>query len=183
MGVSSKKEAIENGFYRYIGEAPYPKTNPAKGDRWFELDANDNYIGSWFWNGTYWLSEQLFSEKFTTSANNANSTFEFAIDNSTNVYITQMLAGFSTAVVANATNFWSWTLSRLTAAKVATTIATASNAAGQTANNWINYKTPINTHVNLSATGTVAFRLADVRTGGNSAKTGSISFEYRKARI
>jgi hypothetical protein len=148
---------------------------------WHEITVAGLYIGSWVWNGTYWLSIQAFKEDITTTLGNTVSNVVFDLDPASNILLTAINASVQCNVLATATVNWGWNLSRINSAGVLTSLATGNNI-GQPANTWQNFNTPLNIHVNLAATGAKGIRYLDTRTG-NISKAGTISFTYRKARI
>jgi hypothetical protein len=133
----------QNGKNSYRGVAPYPVT-PAIGDKWEELDATGLFLESWYWNGTYWLSERIYNWFFDTIGNTAAAAVNWPVNPATNIYLTDLITAVSTTVANSATNGWTWTLSRVTAANVATTI-TSNNSltGGQAATTWRTYRLAI----------------------------------------
>lgn len=152
-----------------------------KGRIWHELNNSGFYIGSWAWNGTYWLSLQLFSHHFTTALVTTVANVVYPIDPAYNIFLTNAIATIQSNVLATATTNWGWNIARINSAGTTTTIVTANNI-GQAANAWQTFKTPINQHINLTAVGAVGLRLLETRTGTIS-KAGSVGFEYRRVRI
>lgn len=55
-----------------------PPTQPNKSDRWTEITDEKDWIESWFWNGTYWLSKQEYQHFTNGSANFSSNNFRFA---------------------------------------------------------------------------------------------------------
>jgi hypothetical protein len=39
-----------------------PPDNPARGDRWNQMDANSDLVMEWVWNGTLWRSRTLYQQ-------------------------------------------------------------------------------------------------------------------------
>jgi hypothetical protein len=147
---------------------------------WIEETVNG--IEIWVWNGTYWLSQQTFRYQFSTAAlGTAVASVVYPANPAYNIFLTDLIACIQVNVASTPTTNWGWNLARINSAGTATTLF-AANSSGQAANAWATYKTAVNSHINLAATGTVGFRLLEVRTGTIS-KQGTISFEYRRARL
>lgn len=112
-------------------------TSPATGDTWEELNGSSNIIGRWFWNGTYWLSEQLFtSGSFVTSAAAANGVnwANSMPKNGSNIWIEAFQATAQSTTAHNTTDFWTFQLLRHTGANTfdvtGATITTQNQLAG-----------------------------------------------------
>lgn len=148
---------------------------------WHEITSAGLYICSWIWNGTYWLSLQIFAHHFTTALVTTVANVIYPLDPGFNIFLTNAIATIQSNVLATATTNWGWSVARINSAGTATTIATANNI-GQAANAWQTFKTTINQHVNLATVGAVGLRLLETRTGTIS-KAGSVGFEYRRVRI
>ena len=97
-------------------------SSPSRGDRHNEIDANNDLVMEWFWNGNNWLSRSLvvrdlllISGQNITLTNiivglvSANSDdIPFPINSIYGIYVTKIYAGFKvpTGNLSN-TNFWS----------------------------------------------------------------------------
>ena len=124
-------ESITFGTKRhYRGIAPNPNT-PVIGDTWEELDGTGDLIENWYFNGTYWLTLQTFSEKITVNAATASTLFDYGIDQTTNLFILNLFTLIRTSAIQNGTNFWTWSVLRVNTANTATSIGTQSTAVGQ----------------------------------------------------
>ncbi|MEN9870516.1 MAG: hypothetical protein RLZZ171_1504 [Cyanobacteriota bacterium] len=162
-------------------------TPPAPGQTWVELDALNNYIESWVWNGTYWLSSTLYEYHggiLVTNPYAANPYFwDFSLPANTNIYLKRVVMSVLMATPGSATNKWTWNLSRRAINDTNTVIATFENQ-NPNANTWAKIVTPVNQHINVAATQAAVIRLTEVRTGNNSnVKTNTFRIEYHKARI
>jgi hypothetical protein len=173
MAVSKK---LENP---YTGSAA--PSNLYVGRVWHEISNAGLYIGSWIWNGTYWLSLQTFKEEATTALGTTVFNVVFDLDPASNILLTGLNATIQCNVLATAAINWGWSISRINSAGVLTSLATANNI-GQAGLTWQTFTTPLNLHLNLAATGAKGIRYLDTRTG-NISKAGTVSFTYRKARI
>jgi hypothetical protein len=94
-------------------------TTPTIGDTWEELNGSGNIIGRWFWNGTYWLSEQLFtSGSFVTAAASANGInwANGMPKNGSNIWVEAFQATAHSSSAHNGTDFWTFQLLRHTGA-------------------------------------------------------------------
>ena len=79
-----------------VGNAP--PSAPSVGALWSEV-TQSGFVQNWFWNGTYWLSQQLFvvkSEAFNSAqgASNLRAGLLFCRTAAWNLYITDIAAGF-----------------------------------------------------------------------------------------
>lgn len=148
---------------------------------WHEITVAGLYIGSWIWNGTYWLSPQTMCHHFTTALGNSVANVVYPLDPAFNIFLTNAIATIQVSVLATATVNWGWTIARVNSAGTATTIVAANNV-GQVGLTWQTIKTPINQHINLAAVGAAGLRLTETRTG-NISKAGSVGFEYRRVRL
>lgn len=173
MPTSSKKENPHVGSHPpvvlYVGRV------------WHEITSAGLYLGSWVWNGTYWLSLQTFEYSLTTGLVSAAANLSYPIDPTYNLFVTQAIATIQCNANANNGLNWGWAWSRVNSAGVSTTIVSANNA-GQAVNTWQTFKTPVNQHINVLSTGAVGLRLTETRSG-NINKQGTIKLEYKRARI
>ena len=176
-----------NGKNHYRGAAPYPVATPNIGDTWEELSAIGGWIQTWFWNGSYWLSQQTL-EKYQISGlinsgtGSGLSGHGFTVDFNFNLFVLNMQAAIFTPSATNTNNYWEWRLTRISGAGTSTTLALANNRF-QTANTWKNYRTDINTHINLVLTQTTNLRVSESTIGGSVSKMGTIGYQYKLARI
>lgn len=155
--------------------------NPSTGDTWEELDTNDQYLMYWFWNGTYWLSnEVLWKEASLTNLGGA-TTVHYELSSFHNIYVLNFKTNFLLGPAANATNYWSFVLNRVGTSTVAISTPILLNAG--VVNTWSTINQAINLHINIGTTGSKAFRLDLTRTGNPSNLTGSVSILYRLARV
>lgn len=148
---------------------------------WHEITTTGSYLGSWIWNGTYWLSLQTFEYSLTTASVSAVANLTYPIDTAFNIFVTQAIATIQCSANANPGINWGWAWSRVNGAGAATTIVSANNA-GQAVNTLQTFKTPVNQHINVLSTGAVGLRLTETRNG-NINKQGTIKLEYKKVRI
>lgn len=162
----------------YTGNTP--PTNLYVGRVWHEITTTGLYLGSWVWNGTYWLSLQTGEHSLATGLVSTVANLSYPIDPAFNIFVTSAIATIQCNANANPGINWSWAWSRVNSAGVASTIVSANNA-GQAVNTWQTFKTPVNQHINVSSTGAVGLRLTETRSG-NINKQGTIKIEYKKVR-
>jgi hypothetical protein len=111
LGTAFLQESIS------IGVPP----SPVRGQRHIEIDANNDLVMRWFWNGTNWLSQNtiprdtlLISGQSITLTNvlvglvtGNTDDVPFSINSTYGIYLTKMYAAFR---IANgnlsATNYW-----------------------------------------------------------------------------
>jgi hypothetical protein len=139
-------------------------------DLWWETDARI----LWFWFGTRWLSCQLFAFTLTPSnwsGGNADAAqyslcpAELASAAQHDIYVVDLCSSFYAPSDNDGSNYWTATLNWYSTALVTTSLA-SHNTSAQAASTFNNYKTSINTHLDLSALGTVSgFQYALAKTG------------------
>lgn len=182
--IEAVNKAIDYGGKRhYRGVAPYPYT-PAKGDTWEELDNSDNWIESWFWNGNYWLSSQLyeFSACNTLSSvfSSTSLAFRYPVDSNYNIFIIQLLTRVILNGASTATNYWRFFVS------YTTTLFTVSIAEHNSilvpANSERLIVTGVNLHFDVLSLQILGLRIGETRTGGTVQRQSTTKVEYRKAR-
>ncbi|MEH1902514.1 MAG: hypothetical protein V7L04_14115 [Nostoc sp.] len=83
-------------------------TNPSIGQVWRERDSSNNVIETWFWNGTVWLSLQIFS----LNSNISDLYIPLITHNSTQILITKfiVLSISSLSGDNDASNFYTYSL-------------------------------------------------------------------------
>lgn len=172
----------------YEGVSPYPYIRNI-GDRWIEYDSNSNYLESWFWDGTYWLS----TEKLTyTQSLNANAStynpFPFPqIDTSTgiiatNIFFLNWKINAQLPSLSTTANFWRAIFENISNTGTFTTYFTE-NLDPVTANVPRNIIRNLNFHVDATSSNINQFRLGAIRTGSPPALIMSSLITYRRARI
>lgn len=171
----------------YRGVAPHPIATSNIGDTWEELGATGLWIQSWFWNGTYWLSQQTLEKYHISGLINSGtgaglSGHGFTVNFNFNLFVLNMQAAIFTPSATNTTNYWEWRLTRISSSGGSTQLALANNQF-QTANTWKNYQININTHINLALTQTTNLRVSESTIGGSVSKMGTIGYQYKLARI
>jgi hypothetical protein len=163
------------------GTAP---SSPAVGQRW--LDTGDRL--TWFWDGTYWLSESIYTHSVSAYAATMSATtfpHAFAPHPSYNLFFLRIYAaGIFQSGTYNASNFWDCRLFRdgpagvqgneTTLFTVQTTLASVSFAV---------FSAALNFHRDVAALGITTYRVGFQRTGTPpDVNSASAKFEYRLAK-
>lgn len=157
--------------------------SPATGDRWYETSGGLlKYIWHWAWNGTYWLSPQMYwTSGFVGLA--ANTDSYFPIDPNFNYYFSTWRTNHYILTTNNASNYWASTIVRKLSNDSNTTI-TSVDTSGLSPNGWSrSADLAITTHVNVSATSAYLFSLRHTRTGSPGALSTTVQIAYHYARI
>jgi len=173
----ASKSLLPGGKYLFIQNAT-PTANAA-GDRWWETDTNI----MWFWDGTYWLTEQMFTffEQYSgTAADDARYGSEigaaghdvFLMNHTVNVFV---------AGTNDGSNYWEFRLSRLSSSGAA--LLSSLNTSALSVNTWCDLSSlGINTHLDVSAFGTgLQFYLQVLKTSSPGNLFGSQKIQYRWA--
>ncbi len=151
-------------------------------DCWLETDTNIR----WLWNGTYWLSEQLFSEGVSVDAQAAGRTDYFQMepfqDVQYNIFVVSVTSALYVATTNSATDYWLIILNRLSAAAAATQVGTI-NTSAIAADTFAPISAAVGTHLDVSALNTKAFSLAMSRNNAPGALYGQVKFNYRLAHL
>lgn len=149
--------------------------NPVVGDEWID---NNNY--RWFWNGTYWLSQQQYL--FDAFGSNLTTTPHHIIPNNFNLFL--LFADIETFVVAthNISNFRTLNLNRANASASVTSLLSV-NTSPDGINIWTRRQILLNSHLNVSATAARHFNVSLTTTGAPGTTTYTVSLKYRLARI
>lgn len=164
------KDEIVNGAWE-IRQSSKPTTRPdssalVTGDRW--LDASNVW---WFWNGTYWLSEQIFQSVLIGSSITVTTTFgAFYPPSGYNVYLIDLLAAAVFVATQDTTsNYWQFQLDRVNNANpsVFTNISTISANTLTVSSNYVaaSYVATINTQIDLTALNVKLFRFVCNKVG------------------
>lgn len=172
-----------NGKNHYRGVAPYPVI-PNIGDTWEELDAAFSlWANAWFWNGNYWLSQQVFSHFYTNpTVSNAGSIVNtYPVDANYNLFVLSTIATLFSNINATSTANWSWSLRRLSLVGATATLSTSSTQ-GQASNTFKTYVTPINLFVETLVNQIYGIAISESSIGGSANRLGTISYQYRLAR-
>src|SRR3990167_8748667 len=128
-------------------------SSPAIGDLWYETDTNI----LWFWDGTYWLSEELFTssiygnqQSITVTSSWTGFTFPGGVGGTQyNVYLVDMFASPYVATTSDATNYWDVKIDFLATDASSITSKTIDTKT-ITANNGKKFLEPINYFMNMS---------------------------------
>lgn len=175
-----------NSKNHYRGVAPYPVATPNIGDTWEELGATGLWIESWFWNGSYWLSTNLYEcRQFILSGNGTHGSFpntcDFALNLNFNVYLQEFIVSVFQTTAGTATDYWEWTLNRTATPNSPVAIATL-NSIGVLSSRMTVISMPLNFHIDVVATAMSTIKIIETRRAGNSAVLSTVKFAYRRAR-
>ena len=161
-------------------------SSPAIGDLWYETDTNI----LWFWDGTYWLSEELFTssiygnqQSITVTSSWTGFTFPGGVGGTQyNVYLVDMFASPYVATTSDATNYWDVKIDFLATDASSITSKTIDTKT-ITANNGKKFLEPINYFMNMSDSPSSLLYVITSATKVNSpgALYGNAGFTYRLA--
>lgn len=187
-----KKETNPFPQYQHLGDLggkkPYrgttPPINPNIGDTFDEITATGQWVMSWAWNGTYWLSTQIiFKEPALIAANNSVAAY-YEIPNNYNVFILWFKSNALLGTNNNLNSQWAFNLLCSTSAAGGALMISPPVGTGASApNTWYTSVQQLNTHINVAATSAKAFILQTTKNGLASAINGSMQVAYRLARI
>lgn len=181
---------IDLGTNKHTRSVAKP-TSPITGDTWDELASDGSWVLEWFWNGTYWLSRQIFT---LTGASLGATGGDFVSANSSTGMgspaispkpYNLFLLNFTASVFVNGTNttanFWTVTLARRSSVNVATTISSFTTQADapsvRTTKN-----IALNLHLDLTALDIRMFRTEYATTGTPGTLQVMSHLTYRWAR-
>jgi hypothetical protein len=172
--------ASSHSHTEFLYEGTTPPASPAVGKRW--RDTSD--LMHWYWNGTYWLTEQVFS--FYTIINTLSSGYSpggFPVATGYNVWLESFDFAYSiVAGTVDATNKWTVNVVRETAsASVAESTIETTYGSGGTKESIRNL---IGVHRDISALSLKYFRMNVVKTGvpPNLTHTG-MHLRYRLVKL
>jgi len=139
---------------------------------WWEVDGSGNLLHGfpWSWNGTYWLSpprEISVVQRDTPSLTSASmNIFYYPLGNLYNVFIRFAWANTFISPADNSSNYWRLDLQRSTSNLGNTTIAEIGNTISSASGVYSRLQNAaINTHINLSGTGTLYLSLRVEKIG------------------
>lgn len=164
-----------------------PTTRPngtalVTGDRY--LDTSDRL--TWFWNGAYWLSEEIFLVR-TSFAGGATITGGWGhhqINQSYNLFLLDFGYGGQLASPQDGSNYWDIRIERGNSAAAHTVLATINTASPViSAATGVSLSSSLNLHLDVSALGSLYIRGAVYKTlsPGNLTQ-GVITTRYRLAK-
>lgn len=182
--LRSRRNLLNGVDFQYKATKPTTRsdgTTLVSGDRW--LDSSNCW---WFYNGTYWLSEQIFQSVVSSSSITATTAFgAFYPMSGYNVYIVDLqVAGVFLATQDTTANYWQILLDRANNVNptVFTTISTLNCNTLSVSTNYIaaNFSTTINTQVDVSALNVRMFRVVPNKVGSAGAlQQFAITTRYR----
>lgn len=182
-----------NGKNHYRGVSPYPVI-PALGDTWDELDGVDRWVENWVWNGTYWLTQQVFLMGF--EMNNISSTFTAYVPGRTrhtngafprNRFLLDFRGNIFVINTLDNSRYWLIELQRrnsnnLTITNISSYNTYLGNGLNNTSNSWHEFSNTLNLHQDIQANGIRAYSLQLTKVGGAGNLLGNLECRYREAR-
>jgi hypothetical protein len=167
----------------YRGPAPYPYPLVV-GRVWEELSGTGQFLQRWFWNGTYWLSEQEYGEFATVNAISATATARLtpSSDFTSNLFLTRIYGSLIVNGTSSATQYWTLQLVRAAVNNTTTNIGTALNTQSLTGSTNLKLTSNLNFHLDVSATNLGCFQATITRFSNPGTLSGSFVLFYRKAR-
>lgn len=91
-----------------------PPINPNFGDTFEEVTSAGDWVQSWFWNGTYWLS--LETKKFDANYQNVSGSgtqeWFHALNNKWDIFITDFYLVVLTTNINDSTRYWKFELAK-----------------------------------------------------------------------
>lgn len=165
------REKINGNFAELFGGTSFPGT-PGLNDRYYRTDRNIEY----FWNGTRWLSTQLFSVDMPAiPAGIGATTLYYALPAFLNQY-DLWLETLEATVFRAAAGEWDVVLSKRTSADVPTTLVTLDGSVDATGV-YINKTAAINDLMQVSAHKMLGISYTEI--SGTAGFLGLASVTYR----
>jgi hypothetical protein len=178
---------LRNGTVEFLCQDGTPATRNdgtalVADDLWYETDTNI----LWFWNGTYWLSTQLFTENFSISGAAASATLSHhsiePMATQHDLFLVDLNASMYVATTNTGSAYWSIEWRRVTAAYGQVALASL-NTTAIAADTFTVIKTAVNTHLDLSAVDAKMFAVTAVKTSTPGEVYIGGSFTYRLAHL
>lgn len=166
-----------------------PPSNPAIGTVWFESSSNV----LWFWNGTYWLSVQIFTMDFPVG-DEATLTTDVSIGKLPNewrggtvfdIYLLDFSAVIWHTGYTSGVDYWKIALKYRTFDVAETTVSVINDDGTEYTNDkMVMFKNTINTHYDLSSTDISVWRMDADKVGSpNGLAAVGAKVSYRLARL
>lgn len=169
---------------RIFAQGTVPAAN-MKGDRWIESGSDVE----WFWNGSYWLSTQLFQYIVSwddVSIGDIAIPRDYPAEISASVQYDLFLLDFSGLIfftdADTNSNYWDLQLRREDASGSASVIATLSGQGAASGNNVLK-KTALDTHLDLSSIDVKKLVFVSIKTGSPSNLFAGAVVTYRWAHL
>jgi hypothetical protein len=174
----------------YIGKAPYPYPL-IRGKIWIELDAFDDFIEEWVYDGAMWISKNVYTFEFSPNSNNVlNSVLNvttYPLDPNYKILVLRFVLSGLQNSTSTSTNRWAFGIQALRELSVTSAVALDTidtfTPPGNTfvANTWNTVIYPINRLVNVTANLLKSIRIQEIRFG-TATKIFSYRLEYKKVR-
>ena len=179
--ATANTAAIANGSVKITCADAAPSA-PTADDLWYETDTNI----LWFWNGTYWLSKELYDYGMSFTAVSATTAAYFGIEPiqaaQHDIYFVDVTASLFIDTTNDGSKFWTATINRLSSANTPTAIGSC-NTSAISASAWTVVKATLNTHVDLSAVDAKATQISVAKTSTPGDAYGRVDFTYRLAHL
>lgn len=111
--IASLESRLNVLIQQQFTDSRTPPNNPSKGALWRERDANNLVLGQWFWNGSYWLSLDLFKADYSNLyiPYSQNPT-GLALPVYYNIFIERFVVGFEFqgGNINDNSNFWNFVI-------------------------------------------------------------------------
>ena len=132
------------------------------GDRW--LDTSDR--SWWWWNGTYWLSEQIYTAAAAASSVTMSTAFGILpVSPSVNLFLLNFEFVGRYNSMNDATNYWSISLLRMSSSNISAATEASFDSKTFTAATQVFSSITLNSHRDVGGLGIVGFRLEVLRVG------------------
>lgn len=172
IGAAGGAVSRVNGAVAWNSGTSFPTA--ATGDRYWRTDLGDEF----YYDGTRWLSTQLYTAGTSVAALAATAAFYFPLRTAYDIYVVDLVAATFPAGTNDGSNFWTILLAKSTAGNTPTTIETLATTAADTDANWTNKVGSVNEVVDQAT-----YRILDI-TFQKTAAAGTLFagafFTYRR---
>lgn len=169
LGVNSRRFFVQDAT---------PTANAAD-DLWYETDTNL----LWFWNGTYWLSVDLYYRHVNNLQNVSAGTNDWyaawQIAGANDIYLVDFIASTLISTTNDGSNYWTFTFYRTPSF----TSLGAFNTSADTVATWYEKAVAVNTHIDVSALTDKSFDVRGGVTGAPGTVNGEVGFTFRLAHV
>lgn len=162
-----------------------PPENPRLNQYWIEISSGGLFLNEWFWNGTYWLSSEVFAgiyhQSLVISVTGVIAHIVFE-DFGHNVWLLSNRVKMVLGTTNDSLNYWSFVFRRSNGTTHTTIPSTQISTITSAPNSHVRLVSNINSHVDVTDLKVVFFRSEAVKVGNPSNVTCWPSFDYRLAR-
>lgn len=165
-------------------------SSPITGDRWLRIDnatgaAIEPEAGAWWeYNGTYWLSEEIYSirQNFINQTTNVSAFLPKPIKNQ-DLYFFQAELNWRIPNTHNSTNYWRVILRYMNGSITQTSLQTFNSfATGRDTTGFYADSVALTMHLDISALDVKSLTILSEAVNSPGALFGSAEFYYRLAR-